>query len=89
MLKDYVTNKPVIHTQRLLLRKMVAGDADDLREWLGLPEIYEFWGRKASKTEREPELMFLPPRETKHPKVNLSFNWGIELIEEHKIVGIL
>ena len=89
MLKDYETNKPVIHTQRLLLRKLVASDADDLREWLGLPEIYEFWGRKASKGEREPELMFLPPRETKRPKVNLDFKWGIELTKEHKIIGIL
>ena len=49
MLKDFETDKPVIHTQRLLLRKLIASDADDLREWLGLPEIYEFWGRKASR----------------------------------------
>lgn len=89
MLKDFEIDKPVIHTQRLLLRKLVASDADDLREWLGMPEIYEFWGRKASRGEREPELLFLPPRETKRPKVDLDFKWGIELVEEHKIVGIL
>ena len=89
MLKDYETNKPVIHTQRLLLRKLVASDADDLREWLGLPEIYEFWGRKASRGEREPELLFYSPRETKRPKVNLDFKWGIELASEHKVVGML
>lgn len=29
MLKDFETDKPVIHTQRLLLRKLVANDADD------------------------------------------------------------
>lgn len=33
--------------------------------------------------------MFLPSRETKRPKVNLDIKWGIELVEEHKLVGIL
>lgn len=49
MLKDFETKKPVIRTQRLLLRNLVASDVDDLWELLGLPEIYEFLGRKASK----------------------------------------
>ena len=34
----------------------------DLKEWLGRDEIYTYWGRKASKGEKNPELMFIDPR---------------------------
>lgn len=89
MLKDYIEQKPTIKTEHLLLRNMTADDTDDLREWLGLPQIYEYWGRKATKGEREPELLFLPKRVTKKPKIDMDFKWGIELTGEKKVIGIL
>lgn len=33
-LADYVNSKPVIHTPRLCLRPMNAGDVPALREWI-------------------------------------------------------
>lgn len=48
MLKDYIEQKPTIKTEHLLLRNMTADDTDDLREWLGLPQIYEL-GKESNK----------------------------------------
>ena len=32
-LKDYLTKKPVLETERLILRELRPEDTDDLREW--------------------------------------------------------
>ena len=47
MLKDYETNKPVLETDRLIIRTLSEADVPDLKEWLGRDEIYTYWGRKA------------------------------------------
>ena len=37
--------------------KVRESDVDDLKEWLGRDEIYTYWGRKASRNEKNPELI--------------------------------
>ena len=48
MLKDYKESKLTIETDRVVLKPMVVEHATDLKEWLGLDEIYTYWGRKAT-----------------------------------------
>jgi ribosomal-protein-alanine N-acetyltransferase len=55
MLKDYEIDKPVLETERLIIRVLNENDVPDLKEWLGRDEIYTYWGRKASKSEKNPE----------------------------------
>lgn len=49
MLKDYEIDKPILETDRLIIRVLNEVDVPDLKEWLGRDEIYTYWGRKASK----------------------------------------
>ena len=63
MLKDYEIDKPILETDRLIIRVLNENDRDDLKEWLGRAEIYTYWGRKASKSEKNPELIGLYPEE--------------------------
>lgn len=44
MLKDYEINKPVLETDRLIIRPLTEADVPDLKEWLGRDEIYTYWG---------------------------------------------
>ena len=89
MLKDYEQNKPTLETQRLTLRPLNAEDVPDLREWLGLDEIYTYWGRKASKGEKNPELLFIDPRPWVKRKPSQDFEWGIVWKETGKVIGML
>ncbi len=79
MLKDYLEQKPTLETPRLTLRPLVPEDAEDLRRWLGRDEIYTYWGRPASKGEREPELLFIDPRPWVKRKPSPDFKWGMVL----------
>ncbi len=79
MLTDYLITKPTLETPRLLLRPLVPEDAASLRRWLARDEIYTYWGRKASKNEREPELMFIDARPWVKRKPDPDFKWGIVL----------
>ena len=79
MLKDYLEQKPTIETPRLLLRPLTPDDVPDLRRWLARDEIYTYWGRKASKNEREPELMFIDARPWVKRKPDPDFKWGVVL----------
>lgn len=89
MLKDYELNKPTLETDRLILRPLTAEDAPDLKEWLGLDEIYTYWGRKASKGEKEPELLFIDPRPWVKRKPSQDFEWGIVLRDTGRVIGML
>lgn len=79
MLKDYLENKPIIETPRLLLRQLTPDDVPDLRRWLARDEIYTYWGRPISKNEREPELMFVDARPWVKRKPSPDFKWGVVL----------
>ncbi len=61
MLKDYEIDKPILETDRLIIRVLNENDVPDLREWLGRDEIYTYWGRKASKNEKNLSLCLLMP----------------------------
>ena len=52
MLNDYAIDKPILETDRLIIRVLNESDVDDLKEWLGRDEIYTYWGEK-SKQGRE------------------------------------
>ena len=39
MLKDYEIDKPVLETERLIIRTLNEADVPDLKEWLGRYEI--------------------------------------------------
>lgn len=81
-LADYVENKPVLTTPNLTLRVMVPEDVPALKEWMGLPEIYTYWGKGPSKAEKSPSLLFeKPERKTK------SLHWGILHHTDNKIIG--
>ena len=85
MLKDYEIDKPILETDRLIIRKLNENDVADLKEWLGRDEIYTYWGRKANRNEKNPELMFGPdPRPWVKRKPSPDFDWGIVLKESNK-----
>ena len=78
---------PRLETNRLVLRELTADDAEDLRKWLGKDEIYTYWGRAASKDEKNPELLFVDARPNVNRKPSHDFIWGIELKETNEIIG--
>lgn len=57
-LQDYIQNKPILETDRLLLRPLQYGDAADLKEWLGDKSLYQYWGKRPGKGDLNPELLF-------------------------------
>lgn len=89
MLKDYRENKPTLTTKRIILRPLVPEDAEDLKEWLGLNEIYTYWGRKATAGEKNPESMFVDPRPWVKRKPSLDFRWAVVYKENNKVIGEL
>lgn len=87
MLKDYLENKPTLETPRLILRPLTPDDVPDLRRWLARDEIYTYWGRPASKGEREPELMFVDPRPWVKRKPSPDFKWGMVSKDTNTVIG--
>ena len=58
MLADYIYDKPVIETDRLIIREMTVSDVPALKKWMPDRSIYTYWGKGPAKTEINPELMF-------------------------------
>lgn len=82
MLKDYIDNKPVIKTDRLIIRPMNKDDVDSLKKWLPDKMLYTYWGKGPSKGELNPELLF-----KKHDKPTKSFHEGIALKDSDEVIG--
>lgn len=82
MLKDYINNKPIIETERLIIRPIISTDVEDLREWTPNKDIYKYWGKNPGKADLKPELLFVKPE-----KPSKSFHLGIELKENNKLIG--
>ena len=57
-LQDYIQNKPILDTEKLLLRPLQYDDIDDLKEWLGDKSLYQHWGKRPGKSDLNPELLF-------------------------------
>lgn len=81
-LQDYIIEKPVIDTEHLILRTMDKNDIDDLKEWISDISLYEYWGKRPSKSEKNPELLFNKPE-----KATKSFHWGIVHKQDSKVIG--
>jgi len=81
-LKDYIYAKPVIETERLVIRPMIVTDVPALKEWLSEPSVYTYWGKGPSRSEKNPELMF-----EKDEKPNKSFHLGIAEKTNDKVIG--
>lgn len=82
MLNDYIYDKPVLRTYRLILRAICPDDIPALKEWMPEKSMYEYWGKRAGKADKDPSLLF---EHTVRP--SKSFHWGIEF--QGKIVGEL
>lgn len=82
-LQNYLTQKPVLKTERLLLRPLKPEDTSDLREWTGDASLYRYWGKRAGKHDKNPELLFLHPDK----KPAKSFHWGIICQKDQKVIG--
>ena len=83
-LADYIFNKPVIETGRLKLRVMSKEDLPSLKRWISDESIYRYWGKRPSKAEKNPELLFRTTES--HTK---SFHLGIEEKESGALIGDL
>ena len=71
MLADYINNKPVIETGRLIIRPMTVLDVPSLKKWMTDKSIYAYWGKKPGKAEMHPELLF-----EKSEKIDKEFPSG-------------
>ena len=48
-LQDYMDKKPVLETGQLILRPLQVSDVADLKEWMGAPSLYQYWGKRPGK----------------------------------------
>ncbi len=78
---------PRLGTDRLILRELSKNDIEDLRKWLGCEEVYTYWGRKANKDEKNPELLFIDSRPNVNRKPSPDFIWGIERKDTNEVIG--
>jgi ribosomal-protein-alanine N-acetyltransferase len=83
-LADFIDNKPVIETERLIIRPMRVTDVPALKKWLPDRSIYAYWGKSPSKTEMKPELLF---EKTERP--SKSFHLGIAEKKNDEMIGDL
>ena len=81
-LADYINNKPVIETERLILRTMTASDIPALKEWMPDRSIYTYWGKGPGKAEKNPELLF-----ERKEKPTKTFHLGIAEKNSDKVIG--
>ena len=90
-LKDYAPDgllgKPVLETERLVLRGITVDDTADLEEWLPDPALYTYWGRPPYKKELHPGERFIDARPHVVRKPVLEFEWGMVLKANNKLVG--
>ena len=83
-LADYINNKPVIETDRLIIRPMSVSDLPALKKWMPDRSIYAYWGKGPSKAEMNPELLF---EKTERP--TKSFHLGIAEKQSDEVIGDL
>lgn len=82
VLADYIYQKPVTETERLIIRPMSAADVPALTEWMPDPSIYTYWGKGPSKGEKNPQLLF-----EKEAKPTKSLHLGIALKDADQVIG--
>ena len=82
-ISDYIYEKPVNKTERLLLRPMSSSDSPALTQWLSDRELYTHWGKGPSRAEKDPKLLF-----EKQERPARSFYLGIAMKENDHVVGL-
>lgn len=82
MLKDYVYKKPIIESDRLIIRPLRKEDINDLKEWTSNKDLYKYWCKSPGKTDLKPELLL-----EKNDKPSKSFHLYIENKENNKVIG--
>lgn len=83
-LSDYLSHKPVLESDRILLRNLVPDDVPALCEWMPDKSLYQYWGKNPGKTDKKPELLFEASE-----KPTKSFHWGIIHKADGKAIGEL
>lgn len=83
-LKDYINEKPVIMTERVMLRSLCPDDVPALKEWTSDPSLYLYWGASMGKNDKNPELLFKTAK-----KPTKSFHFGIFHLTDKKVIGEL
>ena len=83
-LADFIDNKPVIETERLIIRPMRVSDVPALKKWMPDRSIYTYWGKDPSKAEMNPELLF-----AKTERPTKSFHLGIAEKQNDEVIGDL
>ena len=83
-LADYINNKPVIETERLIIRPMTVLDVPSLKKWMPDRSIYTYWGKGPGKAEIHPELLF---EKTERP--SKTFHLGIAEKGSNEVIGDL
>ncbi len=83
-LADYVVSKPVIETDRLIIRPMTVSDVGALKKWMPDKSIYTYWGKGPGKAEKQPGLLF---EKTERPAK--SFHLGIAEKDSNEVIGDL
>lgn len=81
-LSDYIVDKPVLETERIMLRALVPDDVPSLREWMPDKSLYLYWGKNPGKTDKDPALLFAAQE-----KPTKSFHWGIINKADEKAIG--
>lgn len=81
-LQNYIHEKPILETKKLILRKLKPSDVFDLKEWLSENSLYKYWGKRPGKSDLNPELLF-----QKKKKPTESFHWGIIYKTNNKVIG--
>ncbi len=84
VLADYIYDKPVIETDRLIIRPMTVSDVPALKNWMPDRSIYAYWGKGPSKAEKNPELLF-----EKAERPTKSFHLGIVKKKSNEVIGDL
>jgi [ribosomal protein S5]-alanine N-acetyltransferase len=78
---------PAIDTERLLLRRLMPGDAPAVFAYAKLPEVSEYLLWSPHQSEEE-SLEFIKFAEGQFSG-SLSIIWGIEIKSENKIIGTI
>lgn len=81
-LQDYINEKPILETERLILRTLKPSDVLDLKNWLSDNSLYKYWGKRPGKSDLNPVLLF-----QKKEKPAKSFHWGIIHRVDNKVIG--
>lgn len=86
-IKDVFGNIPVLKTDRLTLRKLKMGDADDLYECSSDPEVSKFmpWETHISLKNSEEYIEMA----IEHYLTGQLAPWGITLTESDKLIGTI